>query len=119
MELADQQAADIEKHDGNNAFANRINRGPPRGVNKEQHNTEHPPPIERSTRTDKRICYLCGGPYPHSSKCPASGKQCSACGKLNHFARVCRSKCKEQTVQRVSDLNLAKHNTSSHDPVKN
>ncbi|KAH3734461.1 hypothetical protein DPMN_040900 [Dreissena polymorpha] len=25
-------------------------------------------------------------------KCPAYGKKCDACGKLNHFAKVCRSK---------------------------
>ena len=28
----------------------------------------------------------------HSIKFPASGHVCKACGKKNHFARVCRSK---------------------------
>ena len=28
----------------------------------------------------------------HRTKCPASGQICKACGKKNHFARVCRSK---------------------------
>ncbi|XP_020555459.2 uncharacterized protein K02A2.6-like [Oryzias latipes] len=37
-------------------------------------------------------CRNCGGNYPHTGECPAKSKQCRACGKLNHFARQCRSK---------------------------
>jgi hypothetical protein len=34
-------------------------------------------------------CTHCGG--RHSLQCPAQCQQCWKCGKLNHFARVCRS----------------------------
>ncbi|KAJ1209848.1 hypothetical protein NDU88_005220 [Pleurodeles waltl] len=37
----------------------------------------------------------CGGPAPHPTTCPAWGKICSACGKLNHFAKVCKSAPKQ------------------------
>ena len=36
-------------------------------------------------------CHKCG--YKHgNNKCYAKGKRCTKCQKLNHFARVCRSK---------------------------
>ena len=42
-------------------------------------------------------CYHCGGTYPHKYDCPAKGKECNACGKLNHFAQVCLSSSKSRT----------------------
>ena len=39
-------------------------------------------------------CSGCASPAPHAggrTNCPAWGKQCLACGKMNHFARSCRS----------------------------
>ncbi|KAK2707402.1 hypothetical protein QYM36_015185 [Artemia franciscana] len=41
-------------------------------------------------------CYMCGGQYSHGHKRPAKGKICSKCGKINHFARVCKSKTVHQ-----------------------
>ena len=35
--------------------------------------------------------YLCCGDYSPMHKCPAKGKICSKCNKMNHFAKVCRS----------------------------
>ena len=37
-----------------------------------------------------RPCRNCGNPHAPRS-CPAFGKQCRKCGKLNHFARYCLS----------------------------
>lgn len=44
---------------------------------------------------DNNKCNNCGGNYPHrggQAFCPAKGKTCRACGKLNHFEKCCRSK---------------------------
>ena len=36
-------------------------------------------------------CFNCGNSYPHplGTTCPASGKECRRCHKLNHFSKVC------------------------------
>lgn len=44
--------------------------------------------------TSNSLCYFCGNMYPHKGRCRAKGKTCDNCGKLNHFASVCRSKHK-------------------------
>ena len=36
-------------------------------------------------------CRNCGGAYLHTDSCPARNKKCNSCGKLNHFAKVCRT----------------------------
>ena len=39
----------------------------------------------------RKDCSRCG--YQHDKeKCPAQGKRCKKCQKLNHFAKVCQSK---------------------------
>lgn len=49
--------------------------------------------------TDTNVCGHCGGKRHKSmATCPAQGKECRACSKLNHFARMCRSKAKNQTA---------------------
>ena len=40
------------------------------------------------------ICGRCGYTYPHKNSCPADGHICNSCGKLNHFAKMCRSQPK-------------------------
>ena len=43
-------------------------------------------------RTVQKYCFKCGGSWPHrNGECLAKGKICTKCGKLNHFARVCKS----------------------------
>ena len=42
--------------------------------------------------TKPKSCQNCGGPTPHQNACPAQGKECHKCGKMNHFAKFCRGK---------------------------
>ena len=37
-------------------------------------------------------CYRCGQSWPHQERCPAIGKKCKKCSKLNHFSSVCKTK---------------------------
>ena len=49
--------------------------------------------VPNPPRQDRK-CFNCGGPFPHSRSkpCPARGKTCGNCSKINHFASVCKSK---------------------------
>ena len=50
-----------------------------------------PPDTSRHTRT----CRNCGSTHK-PKQCPAYGRKCNACGKLNHYAKMCRSGKKPQ-----------------------
>jgi hypothetical protein len=54
-------------------------------------------------------CFMCGQEYPHVDReCPAKGKNCHTCGKMNHFAEVClQNKPKRNNP-------YARHNRSSN-----
>ena len=55
----------------------------------------------RSTR--EQFNQFCGGNYPHQNKCPAQGKSCHKCGKLNHFSKVGHSKTSNYPRQPASN----------------
>ena len=48
----------------------------------------------RSKKDSSSKCYYCGFERHDKSKCPAQGKICTKCNKLNHFSNVCKSKSK-------------------------
>ncbi|XP_028414345.1 uncharacterized protein K02A2.6-like [Dendronephthya gigantea] len=73
-EMSTFQARDIESKDTNTDRVNKV-----------------------SSKTTSKTCHNCGGTYPHEGQCPAKGKECRKCQKLNHFARVCRGKMQRQT----------------------
>ena len=46
-------------------------------------------------KSREKLCFNCGKRWPHQGgqrKCPAFGKQCTRCGKRNHFANCCKNK---------------------------
>ena len=69
-------------------------------------------PRDQSASKPKRTCYFCGGNYPHSGECPAQGKTCHFCGTLNHLAKVCRKKQRQQTQSRPHDPHSLNANLS-------
>ena len=80
MELSETQASGIESQSSTPFdevnYTRASQRSPPRE------------PISRSS-----TCGHCGNAHTQGQlSCPARGAECRACGKLNHFARVCRSK---------------------------
>ena len=52
---------------------------------------------ETSRMATKKVskCYSCGRAFPHNGPCPAKGKECNHCGKMNHFSNVCKDKKKQ------------------------
>ena len=64
---------------------------------------------DRSNRETINNCKFCS--YSHvRGKCPAYGKHCNNCNKLNHFSKCCRSK-------RTAEVDLV--NTQIGDPQEN
>jgi hypothetical protein len=47
------------------------------------------------------------------SRCPARGQACRTCGKLNHFAAVCKSSAKQPGKGRVREIELETQNIYS------
>ncbi|KAI4880495.1 hypothetical protein NFI96_000640, partial [Prochilodus magdalenae] len=46
-------------------------------------------------------CGRCGGQHGVKDACPAKGKQCLKCKKLNHFAKMCKTKSATQPHRRA------------------
>ena len=78
IETSELQASGMENMSGESANKVQIRKPPP----------PRKPPTTRSTQ-----CRSCGLAWPHKDgPCPAKGQTCRACGKPNHYARMCRSK---------------------------
>lgn len=92
-------AATIYRNSDRLRSGNKFGRG---GANRNRAplsvNRSSPTMINNIKRTDKprqekpSACPNCGRtPACSRPQCPANGKTCTKCGKLNHFASVCRS----------------------------
>ncbi|KAJ1205375.1 hypothetical protein NDU88_000810 [Pleurodeles waltl] len=66
-----------------------------------------------------KVCRWCGNLLPHPAGCPARGKTCRACGKLNHFAKVCRSTPKMPTTKKAVRAVTASPTTASDSDMDN
>ena len=67
-------------------------------------------------RKEKKSCFNCGKQWPHQGgprKCPAFGKQCTRCGKRNHFANYCKSKQEIKATKELAYGGEQKSDTSS------
>ncbi|CAH2088951.1 unnamed protein product [Euphydryas editha] len=69
----------------------------------EQRNTEDRYPEENKKQEGQRAqkkfdCSRCGF-YHSERRCPAYGKKCKKCGKMNHYVRKCRARDAVKAVQ--------------------
>ena len=101
MELSETQARQVEKteSDVNQIKSNETNRQsrPRQRIEKSSRSRYTRSQSRNRHYSNKRPstpgkCGNCGGYTPHRNQCPAQGKTCNACGKICHFAHVCRSK---------------------------
>ena len=69
----------------------------------------------RPSFKQNNVCGLCGGNYPHPGgpkSCPAYNKTCNRCGKLNHYARCCRSNPKNDHPKSYYQKHQPKYSNS-------
>ena len=111
LELSEVQAKEVESDKGTvNAIKlqDKKGKGPRRNRQQNRRRQEQNQESINGTRNESHKpnrsskCRNCGGTYPHKDSCPAKNKKCKSCGKLNHFARVCRTNPPE-TVKRVTE----------------
>ena len=63
-------------------------------------------------------CTRCGNIHsPEPTKCPALGKQCHACGKLNHFQSVCRTKYRQPSSTPTPKISQMVDTSDSEDCI--
>ena len=108
LELGETQAKEVEsdkttvntvKHKSKNETYSRKGKG--RRREKQSHPRAESHKESRKSNGSSK-CRNCGGAYPHNDSCPARNKKCISCGKLNHFAKVCRT-IPPGSVKRVTE----------------
>ena len=112
LELSEQQVSQVEKATSDvSAIKTKTSELPSRSCQQNENSSQ---PRDRRSQSRNRQhfnkrnkksgkCENCGGYALHRNPCPARGKSCNACGKIGHFAHVCRSKprTKPRTVAHV------------------
>ena len=89
LELSETQAKEVESDKTTVNVVNDKKKSEQRSKKGEGHQRER---HSGSCKFDEATkCRNCGGTYPHKDSCPARNKKCNSCGKLNHFAKVCRT----------------------------
>ena len=73
-----------------------------------------PKPAKQSSQQQKdQKCKYCGQTHERrKEKCPAYGKRCNKCSKMNHFANVCKQGHKQ--VHLLEDLSTSDEDTILH-----
>ena len=80
METADEQTSEIEKQQ-----SHAVTHGRNKPFKSSDCKPKANPRPKRDSRNTK--CCLCGGNYPYQGNCPAQGKRCLNCDKMNHFPK--------------------------------
>jgi len=123
FEQSDMQATAIESSGKSDVHAVARKRTRPRPDNKRgkpgQRTSKQRPRHEKADDQSRdnrgNTCRNCGYEYPHKNgPCPAKGKTCNSCKKLNHFSRCCRQRNAQQSVKEVSNCELQSGSESEY-----
>lgn len=63
--------------------------------------------IDSFKKYSEKLCHYCGSSH-QPRKCPAYGKKCSHCQKMNHFAKMCKTKENENDKQKQRSSSVSK-----------
>lgn len=115
-ELASQQIEVLKRSEAVDAIQRKTyqrTRITAKKQNEEQQRRAEGGETSNSTQTQYSVCSRCS--YKHAPRsCPAYGKQCNNCKKLNHFAKVCKSQRnisvveneEEEEIFRLGNINI-------------
>lgn len=71
----------------------------------------HPSQGQQQRHKVNDKCYFCGGPANHSKdQCRAKNAECRQCGKIGHYAQVCKSKPKQNTHSQKKKFHKKRYN---------
>ena len=119
IELSEKQATDIE-----NIREAEVNIASKRFNKKTTQRSQFKKATSNSTvNRENSTCYCCGGKYPHpqNKPCAAKGKICNYCQKSGHFAKVCKAKMHNNSMQTncVTNTNAVTTTNVTSDSVTN
>ncbi|CAI5681852.1 unnamed protein product [Oreochromis niloticus] len=103
-ELAKQQLRSMG-HSRGQETVHAIGRKP----HKQENETRSVKPKGHANVTLK-TCSYCARQHTNKDICPAKGKQCAKCKKMNHFARACRSKLPSQAKAHLKSVHTVREN---------
>lgn len=107
-----------KKHEHRKSQRNSTQRHTPSNlsdVRSKQNKPKQWQPRDSTNRAKNKTCRYCGWNFPHPKECPAKGKECLVCHKLNHFARVCRS---NKRVHKLEDEDSEEDSEAAFDIFK-
>ena len=90
-------------------------------IEQKQHDQEELRNMQRAPRQRQTPhasqCRNCGKEWPHETNpCPARSEECRKCGKLNHFAKLCRSSKPDPEASRQNRCSAEKIQPVEHIP---
>ena len=99
LELSDVQAQEMEKAETANFIKGK-------GFKKQSHERVQKSKNTKSSKTgSKESCGWCGDDERHPKReCPAKDRDCKLCGKIGHYAKVCRSERKPTHRRRAMQV---------------
>lgn len=93
-EVTEHEVKNMENKESENMTANKLVRQKKKKQFQSQKQASSQKQRPELSHANK--CRRCGGSYPHTDQCPAMGRECRLCHKMNHFAKECRSERNEK-----------------------
>ena len=119
-ELSKTRTKTLEEGEAVNSLKDQTRRGKvsankshDKSANKRRENADRN--ARDSSPNEVLRCKFCGGKNRAAKKsCPAFGKMCSVCGRMNHFASHCLSKTRVNVVESESESEIDEYCFTLH-----